>query len=207
MAIAVVLVLLVIGSLIFHFASPWWFTPIASNWTTMDDTVVLTFWVTGVVFVAVNLFLAWVVWKYRHKQGPEGGLRPGEQEARVVAHDRHVDRRRGDAGARDSSSGASSSTCPRTRPSSRRSASSGTGRSASPARTARSATATRRSSRRTIPSASIPRIPRAATTCSSRAPSCACPWTSRSRCCCARRTCCTTSPSRSSGSRWTSSPG
>ena len=58
MAMAVVLVLLVIGSLIFHFASPWWFTPIASNWTTMDDTVVLTFWVTGIVFVTVNLFLA-----------------------------------------------------------------------------------------------------------------------------------------------------
>ena len=68
MAIAVVLVLLVIGSLIFHFASPWWFTPIASNWTTMEDTVVLTFWVTGIVFVAVNLFLAWVVWKYRHRR-------------------------------------------------------------------------------------------------------------------------------------------
>ena len=67
MAMAVVLVLLVIGSLIFHFASPWWFTPIASNWTTMDDTVVLTFWVTGIVFVAVNLFLAWVVWRYRHR--------------------------------------------------------------------------------------------------------------------------------------------
>jgi cytochrome c oxidase subunit 2 len=68
MAVAVVLVLLVIGSLIFHFASPWWFTPIASNWTTMDDTVILTFWVTGIVFVAVNLFLAWVVWKYRHRR-------------------------------------------------------------------------------------------------------------------------------------------
>jgi cytochrome c oxidase subunit 2 len=68
MAIAAVLVLLVIGSIIFHFASPWWFTPIASNWTTMDDTVVLTFWVTGIVFIAVNLFLAWVVWKYRHRK-------------------------------------------------------------------------------------------------------------------------------------------
>ncbi len=68
MAIAVVLVLLVIGSLIFHFASPWWFTPIASNWTTMDDTVILTFWVTGIVFIAVNLFLAWVIWKYRHRE-------------------------------------------------------------------------------------------------------------------------------------------
>ena len=76
MAIAVVLVLLVIGSLIFHFASPWWFTPIASNWTTMDDTVVLTFWVTGVVFVAVNLFLAWVVWKYRHRKDQKAAYDP-----------------------------------------------------------------------------------------------------------------------------------
>ena len=76
MAIAVVLVLLVIGSLIFHFASPWWFTPIASNWTTMDDTVVLTFWVTGVVFIAVNLFLAWVMWKYRHKHGQKADYDP-----------------------------------------------------------------------------------------------------------------------------------
>jgi len=76
MAIAVVLVLLVIGSLIFHFASPWWFTPIASNWTTMDDTVVLTFWVTGIVFVLVNLFLAWVVWKYRHRGGQKATYDP-----------------------------------------------------------------------------------------------------------------------------------
>jgi cytochrome c oxidase subunit 2 len=29
---------------------------------------VLTFWVTGIVFVAVNLFLAWVVWRYRHRE-------------------------------------------------------------------------------------------------------------------------------------------
>ena len=68
MLIAVVLVLLVVGSIIFHFMSPWWFTPIASNWSTMDDTVLLTFWVTGTVFVAVNLFLAWVVVRYRHRK-------------------------------------------------------------------------------------------------------------------------------------------
>ncbi len=76
MAIAVVLVLLVIGSIIFHFLSPWWFTPIASNWTTMDDTVILTFWVTGIVFVVVNLFLAWVVWKYRHRKDQKATYDP-----------------------------------------------------------------------------------------------------------------------------------
>ncbi|MEX2148692.1 MAG: c-type cytochrome [Steroidobacteraceae bacterium] len=76
MAIAVVLVLLVVGSIIFHFVSPWWFTPIASNWTTMDDTVILTFWVTGVVFVIVNLFLAWVVLRYRHRKNQKADYEP-----------------------------------------------------------------------------------------------------------------------------------
>jgi cytochrome c oxidase subunit 2 len=76
MAIAVVLVLLVVGSIIFHFLSPWWFTPIASNWSTMDDTVILTFWVTGIVFVVVNLFLAWVVWRYRHRKDQKATYDP-----------------------------------------------------------------------------------------------------------------------------------
>src|SRR5688572_20035419 len=76
MAIAVVLVLLVVGSIIFHFMSPWWFTPIASNWTTMDDTVILTFWVTGVVFVVVNLFLAWVVLKFRSHKDQKADYEP-----------------------------------------------------------------------------------------------------------------------------------
>src|ERR1700741_4707911 len=76
MAIAVVLVLLVVGSIIFHFASPWWFTPIASNWTTMDDTVILTFWVTGIAFVALNLFLAYAVWRYRHRKDQKATYDP-----------------------------------------------------------------------------------------------------------------------------------
>jgi cytochrome c oxidase subunit 2 len=66
MTMAVVLILLVVGSVLFHYLSPWYFTPIASNWTAIDDTVHLTFWVTGFVFVTVNLFLAYCVWRYRH---------------------------------------------------------------------------------------------------------------------------------------------
>ncbi len=68
MSIAIAVILLVIGTVLFHFLSPWWFTPIASNWETMDETVNLTFWVTGVVFVAVNLFLAYAVIRYRHRR-------------------------------------------------------------------------------------------------------------------------------------------
>jgi cytochrome c oxidase subunit 2 len=65
MLVAIVLVLLVVGSVLFHVLSPWYFTPIASNWGTIDDTVHITFWVTGIVFVLVNLFMAWCVLRYR----------------------------------------------------------------------------------------------------------------------------------------------
>jgi cytochrome c oxidase subunit 2 len=71
MAIAIALVLLVLGTVAFHFLNPWWFTPIASNWGLMDDTVNLTFWVTGAVFVAVNLFMAYAIVRYRHRKGQE----------------------------------------------------------------------------------------------------------------------------------------
>lgn len=75
MVFAWALILLVIATLAFHFAAlyglfgdPWWFTEIASNWTTMDQTVNVTFWVTGFVFVVVNLFMAWAVIRYRHRK-------------------------------------------------------------------------------------------------------------------------------------------
>lgn len=67
MAVAVVILLLVIGSVAFHFLSPWWFTPIASNWGTIDDTISITFWVTGAVFIAVNVFMAYAIFRYRNR--------------------------------------------------------------------------------------------------------------------------------------------
>ncbi|MGE0355411.1 MAG: c-type cytochrome [Burkholderiales bacterium] len=76
MAIAIVLVLLIVGTVLFHFLSPWWFTPIASNWGAIDDTIGITFWVTGFVFVAVNLFMAWVVLRYRHRKQARAHYEP-----------------------------------------------------------------------------------------------------------------------------------
>ncbi len=54
MTMAIVLILLTVGTVAFHFLSPWWFTPIASNWGSIDDTISITFWVTGFVFIAIN---------------------------------------------------------------------------------------------------------------------------------------------------------
>src|ERR1700741_4830531 len=76
MAVALVLVLVAVGTVLFHFLSPWWFTPIASNWQMMDQTVNLTFWVTGIVFVAVNSFLAYSVFRYRHRKGRQAKYEP-----------------------------------------------------------------------------------------------------------------------------------
>ena len=83
MKIAIAIILLVIGSLIFHFASPWYFTPIASNWDTIDDTINITFWVTGFVFVAVNLFLAYVIIRYRHKKNARADYEPENKKLEV----------------------------------------------------------------------------------------------------------------------------
>jgi cytochrome c oxidase subunit 2 len=76
MAFAIVLILLVVGSVLFHLLSPWWLTPLASNWGTIDDTISITFWVTGLVFVAVNLFMAYCVVRYRHRKGSQAHYEP-----------------------------------------------------------------------------------------------------------------------------------
>ena len=76
MAVAMVLLLLVVGSVLFHFLSPWYFTPIASNWVAMDDTISITFWVTGFVFVAINCFMAYAVLRYRSRKGGRAHYEP-----------------------------------------------------------------------------------------------------------------------------------
>ncbi|HWZ73125.1 MAG TPA: c-type cytochrome [Casimicrobiaceae bacterium] len=76
MPVAVALVLLVVGSVLFHYLSPWYFTPIASNWDAIDETVTITFWVTGFVFVAINLFMAYCVLRYRHRKGIKAQYEP-----------------------------------------------------------------------------------------------------------------------------------
>jgi len=76
MAVAIVLVLLIVGTVVFHFASPWWFTEIASNWGFIDDTVIITFWVTGIVYIVLNLFLVWTIVRYRHREGQKAHYEP-----------------------------------------------------------------------------------------------------------------------------------
>jgi cytochrome c oxidase subunit 2 len=76
MRVALALVLVVIGSVLFHMLSPWWWTPIASNWSYIDQTLVITFWLTGIVFAAVVLFMAYCVFRFRHREGSRAAYEP-----------------------------------------------------------------------------------------------------------------------------------
>ena len=80
MFVAIIFVLIIIGSIIFHFWSPWWWTPVASNWGNIDDTIILSFWVTGAVFVAVCLFMSYCVWAYRYRPDRKAEYKPEDKK-------------------------------------------------------------------------------------------------------------------------------
>lgn len=83
MGIALAILVLVVVTVLFHFLSPWWFTPIAADWEFLDFTVDITFWITGFVFIALNLFLVWVIVRYRHRQGMKAHYEPESKRLEV----------------------------------------------------------------------------------------------------------------------------
>ncbi len=80
MAIAIALLLIVVGSVVFHWVTPWWLTPLASNWKQMDDTLTITLVITGLFFVGINLFVVYTLWRYRHREGARNARAAYEPE-------------------------------------------------------------------------------------------------------------------------------
>lgn len=76
MITAIVIALVAIGSVVFHLYSPWWWTEIASNWGFIDTTIIITFWVTGVVYTAVLLFVAYCIWRFRYHEDRKAEYEP-----------------------------------------------------------------------------------------------------------------------------------
>jgi cytochrome c oxidase subunit II len=76
MALAIALVLIIALAVGFHFASPWWITPIASNWVRMDDMLTITLVITGAFFIAINLFIVVALLRYRHRDGHRAAYEP-----------------------------------------------------------------------------------------------------------------------------------
>jgi len=83
MAFVVSIIFLIVISIIFHFWSPWWLIEIASNWQAIDNTILITFWVTGFVFVAVNAFLAYAVYKYRYDKNRRANYEPENKKLEI----------------------------------------------------------------------------------------------------------------------------
>ena len=76
MIVALLVLLVTLGSVIFHMWSPWWWSEIASNWVGMDNTIILSFWICGAVFVAIGLFTAYCIWKYRYNKNKKADYEP-----------------------------------------------------------------------------------------------------------------------------------
>jgi len=76
MAIAIALILLLIGSVLFYFLSPWQLLPLASNWDAIDTTISISFWVTGFVFTAVVVFMVYSILRYRYDERRRASYEP-----------------------------------------------------------------------------------------------------------------------------------
>ena len=83
MLVAIILVLVAVGTVVFHFWSPWWFTELASNWGSMDTTIIITFWVTGIVFIGVILFMAYCVYRFRYRPDRRAEYEPENTKLEV----------------------------------------------------------------------------------------------------------------------------
>ncbi|HUT49885.1 MAG TPA: cytochrome c oxidase subunit II [Alphaproteobacteria bacterium] len=81
--VSIVLLVVAVGSVVFHLMTPWWSTPIASNWGQIDFTINLTFWITGVIYVAVILFMAWCVYKYRYRPDRRAEYEPENKKLEI----------------------------------------------------------------------------------------------------------------------------
>ena len=70
----------ILGSIIFHVWTPWWWTDIASNWSAMDDTIILSFWIGGGVFILVCLFMVYCIFRYQYKEGRRSEYKPEDKK-------------------------------------------------------------------------------------------------------------------------------
>lgn len=76
MVMAIVLIVIVDLAVLFHIFSPWWATPLASNWQRMDNTLTITLAITGFIFVFINLFLAYTLLHFGHRKGRRAAYEP-----------------------------------------------------------------------------------------------------------------------------------
>jgi len=84
MHVGFIFLAVIVGSVLFHIFTPWYWTDIASNWGAMDDTITLTFWVGGGVFVAVCLFMIYCVFKFSYKEERKAEYKPEDKKLEKI---------------------------------------------------------------------------------------------------------------------------
>jgi cytochrome c oxidase subunit 2 len=84
MHIGFIFLAVIVGSVLFHIFTPWYWTDVASNWGAMDDTITLTFWVGGTVFVAVCLFMIYCVFKFSYKEDRRAEYKPEDKKLEKI---------------------------------------------------------------------------------------------------------------------------
>ena len=82
--VPIILLILIVGSVLFHIFTPWYSTPIASNWSNIDSTIELTFWMTGAVYVLILTFMTYCVIKYGSKKNRRAEYEPESKKAEVI---------------------------------------------------------------------------------------------------------------------------
>ena len=84
MHVGFIFLAVIVGSVLFHIFTPWYWTDIASNWGSMDDTITLTFWVGGTVFVVVCLFMVYCVFKFSYKPDRRAEYKPEDKKLEKI---------------------------------------------------------------------------------------------------------------------------
>ena len=84
MHVGFIFLAVIVGSVLFHIFTPWYWTDVASNWGSMDDTITLTFWIGGGVFVAVCLFMVYCVLKFSYKEGRKAEYKPEDKKLETI---------------------------------------------------------------------------------------------------------------------------
>jgi len=82
--IPTMLVGVAVGTVVFHVVSPWWWSPIASNWGYIDTTINLTFWITGLAFVAILFFMAYCALRFAHGRGHKAAYEPESKKLEII---------------------------------------------------------------------------------------------------------------------------
>ena len=84
MHVGFIFLAVIVGSVLFHIFTPWYWTDVASNWGSMDDTITLTFWIGGGVFIAVCLFMVYCVFKFSYKEERKAEYKPEDKKLEII---------------------------------------------------------------------------------------------------------------------------